>query len=130
MLHQYLYVSTAPDMSREVLEDVLRSCSRNNERRNITGLLVYNGRNFMQLLEGAMVDLLWVMRRISADGRHSGLSVLEEVPIVSRACPDWTMRYIPMVDDVADRRAALDADLPGGLDPAIRRILLNFSALN
>lgn len=130
MLRQYLYVSTATGLERSELDAIIASCEANNAERGITGLLVYNGRNFIQLLEGEEADLLWVMRRISTDPRHSGLSVLEDMPAESRACPDWLMRHIRLVDKVEDRRAALEEQLPSGLSPQLKRIILNFAALN
>ena len=130
MLRQYLYISTAPNLGQDDIGNILDSCQRNNRERNVTGLLLYNGRNFLQLLEGEHADLLWVMRRISSDERHSGISVLEDMDAHERACPDWTMRNIRLVDDVAQRRAALDAELPDNLDGQLRRIMLNFAGLN
>lgn len=130
MLHQYVYVSTAPNLGSDELESILDSCRRNNMDRNVTGLLLYNGRNFLQLLEGASTDIVWVMRRVGSDPRHSGVSALEDMPAKERSCPDWTMRHIRLVDDVSKRREALDAELPDNLDPHLRRIMLNFAALN
>ena len=130
MLRQYLYLSTAPNLNTKDIENILESCQRNNRERNVTGLLLYNGRNFMQLLEGEEVDLMWVMRRISSDARHSGISALEDMAAEERACPDWHMRRIRLVDEVEDRRAALDAELPANLVPELRRVMLNFAALN
>lgn len=130
MLRQYLYISTAPNLGSEDIDSILQSCRRNNRERNVTGLLLYNGRNFLQLLEGEEADLEWIMRRISADTRHSGISVLEDVSADARACPDWTMRNIRLVDEIAQRREALNAELPENLNDQLRRIMLNFAALN
>lgn len=130
MLRQYVYISTAPGLGSEDIDNILESCQRNNLERGITGLLLYNGRNFLQLLEGAENDLRWVMRRISADPRHSGISVLDDMACEQRACPDWTMQRIRLVDDLEQRRDTLEAELPSVLDPQIRRVILNFAALN
>lgn len=129
-MRQYIYVSTAPNLSDESLDSILASCARNNAERGVTGLLLYNGRNFLQLLEGAETDLLWVMARISADNRHSGISKLEDSFVTDRACPDWAMRHIKLVENVDQRRQALEAELPAGLSDTMRRIILNFAALN
>ena len=102
----------------------------NNRERQVTGLLLYNGRNFLQLLEGDVEDLSWVMRRIEADPRHNGVSIMEDIAVTERACPDWLMRHIHIADDVSERRAKLDAQLPEKLDPNLRRIMLNFASLN
>jgi hypothetical protein len=130
MLRQYLYVSTAPNLSANDVESILNSCQQNNVERGITGLLLYNGRNFLQLLEGEEADLMWVIRRIGTDTRHSGISYLEDNKTAERACPEWNMRHIRLLDDVSKRRAALDAELPEVLEPNLRRIILNFAALN
>ena len=52
MLSQYLYISTAPTLPREEVDAILAASARNNPERGITGLLLFNGRNFLQLLEG------------------------------------------------------------------------------
>ena len=39
-------------MSESAVESIVKSCRRNNEERNITGLLIYSGGHFIQLLEG------------------------------------------------------------------------------
>ena len=129
-MRQYIYISTAPDLTRDDVDAILQSCQRNNAERGITGLLLYNGRNFLQLLEGEESDLLWVMGRIGADPRHSGISKLEDLEASERACPDWLMHRIRLVDDIAQRRAAVDAELPATLDPQLRRVILNFVGLN
>ena len=130
MLREIVYISTALGVDSDVVQDILLSCRRNNDERKVTGILLYNGRNFLQLLEGDVEDLSWIMRRIEADPRHTGFSILEDIAIVERACPDWSMRHIKLAESVSDRRAALDAELPGNLDPNLRRIFLNFAALN
>ncbi len=130
MLRQYVYISTAGGISEGDIRSILESCQRNNRERQVTGLLLYNGRNFLQLLEGDVEDLSWVMRRIEGDPRHSGVSIIEDIAIDERACPDWLMRHIRIADEVSERRAALDAELPAKLDPNLRRIILNFASLN
>lgn len=129
-MRQYIYISTAPDLTREDIDSILESCQRNNAEHGITGLLIYNGRNFLQLLEGEQSDLEWIMGRIGADHRHSGISKLEDIETNARACPNWLMHRIRLVDVVADRRKAIDAELPVSLNAHLRRIILNFAALN
>ena len=130
MLSQYLYISTAPDMAREQVDEILASSSRNNPARGITGLLLYNGRNFLQLLEGDESQLVALMTRIAYDPRHSGVSMLSRKEVEDRACPDWAMRRITIADSVEKRRSNLDADLPNILDPETRRLIMNFAVLN
>ena len=130
MLRQYVYISTADAIDQSGIGSILSSCQRNNKEHSITGLLLYNGRNFLQLLEGDVEDLSWVMRRIEADPRHTGVSIIEDIAIGARACPDWLMRHISIADEVSKRREELDAQLPDELDANLRRVILNFAALN
>lgn len=130
MLSQYLYISTAPTLSREEIESILASSARNNSARNITGLLLYNGRNFLQLLEGDEAELVDLMLRITHDPRHTGISMLEHKEVRHRVCPDWAMKRVMIADSIESRRETLEADLPKGLDPQMRKMIMNFAVLN
>ena len=71
-----------------------------------------------------------MMRRIESDPRHTGVSIIEDIAVSERACPDWHMRQIRIADDVSKRREELGAELPQNLDANLRRVILNFAALN
>ncbi|MEM6907632.1 MAG: BLUF domain-containing protein [Pseudomonadota bacterium] len=130
MLSQYLYISTAPNLSREEVDSILASSARNNPANGVTGLLIYNGRNFLQLLEGEEAELVALMVRITHDPRHTGISMIDRKVIDERACDDWAMKRVLIAENVATRREILDRDLPSGLDPETRRIIMNFAVLN
>ena len=130
MISQYLYISTAPRLSREDVDAILGSSQRNNVARGVTGLLLYNGRNFLQLLEGEEPELVTLMLKINQDPRHTGISMIDRKLVEARACPDWAMRRIPIAESVTKRREALQEQLPDGLDPQTRKIVINFAILN
>ncbi|MGJ8598239.1 BLUF domain-containing protein [Sulfitobacter sp.] len=130
MLSQYIYISTAPNLSREDVDTILDASARNNPKDGITGLLLYNGRNFLQLLEGDAAKLDELMERISGDARHTGVSLLRSDEIAERTCPDWAMQRIAIVESVASRAASIERDLPSNLDPASRSIIMSFAVLN
>ena len=109
---------------------MLESSARNNLANAITGLLLYNGRNFLQLLEGDAVDLDALMIRIGQDSRHAGVSMLHQSEIGERTCPDWAMKRITIAESVASRRQMLEQDLPKGLDSNVQKMILNFAVLN
>ncbi|MCR9178625.1 BLUF domain-containing protein [Erythrobacter sanguineus] len=130
MLSQYLYISTAPTLLREEVDSILATSARNNPARGITGLLLFNGRNFLQLLEGAEGEVNALMETITADPRHSGVSVLDRRGIHARTCPDWAMKRVMIAESIASRREMLESDLPEGLDPEVRKMIVNFAVLN
>ena len=130
MLSQYLYISTAPTLPREEVDAILAASARNNPARGITGLLRVLGRNFLQLLEGEGGEVAALMDTITADPRHSGVSVLDRRTITARACPDWAMNRVMIAESIESRRDMLERDLPRGLDPEVRKMIVNFAVLN
>jgi hypothetical protein len=130
VLSQYLYISTAPTLPREEVDAILAASARNNPARGITGLLLFNGRNFLQLLEGEEGEVASLMETITADPRHSGVSVLDRRSIAARACPDWAMNRVMIAESIESRREMLEADLPDSLDPEVRKMIVNFAVLN
>lgn len=130
MLRQFLYVSTAQGLAPEIVEQIVESSAVANARNAITGFLLYNGRNFLQLVEGEEENLFSLMRKISADPRHAGLSCLDNSPIDARACPDWGMKRISLLVDVDARKAALEETVPAAMPGVTRSIVMNFALLN
>jgi hypothetical protein len=130
VLSQYLYISTAPTLPREEVDAILAASARNNPERGITGLLLFNGRNFLQLLEGDEGEVAGLMETITADPRHAGVSVLDRRTIPARACPDWAMKRVMIAESIDSRRDMLERDLPQGLDPEVRKMIVNFAVLN
>ncbi|MEO0462581.1 MAG: BLUF domain-containing protein [Pseudomonadota bacterium] len=130
MISQYLYISTAPDLTRADVDAILESSARNNPARGVTGLLLYNGRNFLQLLEGEEQELVSLMLRINQDPRHSGVSVIDCRVVEERSCSDWAMKRVLIVESVDRRRELLEHELPSGLDAETRKIIMNFAVLN
>jgi hypothetical protein len=130
VLSQYLYISTAPTLPREEVDSILAASARNNPQRGITGLLLFNGRNFLQLLEGEEGEVAALMQTITADPRHSGVSVLDRRSITARSCPDWAMNRVMIAESIDSRRDMLESDLPRGLDPEVRKMIVNFAVLN
>lgn len=130
MFSQYLYISTAPTLPREEVDAILAASARNNPARGITGLLLFNGRNFLQLLEGEEREVAGLMETITADPRHAGVSVLDRRMIEARTCPDWAMKRVMIAESIESRRDMLERDLPQGLDPDVRKMIVNFAVLN
>lgn len=130
VLSQYLYISTAPTLGRDEVDAILATSARNNLARGITGLLLFNGRNFLQLLEGEQGEVASLMERITADSRHSGVSVLDRREIAARVCPDWAMKRVLIAESIANRREMLERELPEGLDPDVRKMIVSFAVLN
>ena len=103
-MKEIAYISTPRDLvfDDDVL-NILRTSRRRNARLGVTGLLCYDGRRFLQVVEGedAVVDAL--LDDIRRDGRHTDLRTVSEAPITERAFAGFTMDY----RRIAPRLAAL-----------------------
>ncbi|TXI82975.1 MAG: BLUF domain-containing protein [Flavobacteriales bacterium] len=89
-----IYVSTATEELDDVeLDRIMDSSVRRNTAARITGMLLYAGGNFMQVLEGPEADVDATMLRIAADPRHHGLVVIDRCAIDQRSFGAWHMGY-------------------------------------
>ena len=73
---------------------LLRRARTVNERRGVTGMLLYARGRFMQVLEGerdTVLDLLGAIRR---DPRHDRLVVTQVEALDARRFADWTMGFV------------------------------------
>lgn len=94
MLIQLGYVSTATAvMQRADLIRLLRTSRDLNQRNGVTGLLLYHGGHFMQVIEGEEGAVRETFGRILRDSRHRDIAVLFEEPIGARFFADWTMGF-------------------------------------
>jgi len=94
MLHTLVYVSCAtPLCTTEALVDILRHSRANNERLDITGLLLYVDGNFMQGLEGPEAAVLGLYERIRRDLRHKNVKTILSAPVDRRCFPQWSMGF-------------------------------------
>lgn len=95
MTYQMVYSSqaTAP-MSLSDLEAILVDARAGNEKRNVTGALIYIEGVFLQILEGDKQALLGLMRSIAADTRHTSVTVFHEAEVDRPMFSSWRMAYV------------------------------------
>jgi hypothetical protein len=98
MIYQSVYLSQARhDFDADELLALLVSARAENLKRDITGLLLYHDRVFIQLLEGDKRDVEEVLARVRRDPRHSGMIVLlAELSPFGRIFPEWKMGFLHM----------------------------------
>lgn len=89
-----IYVSTArEEFDTPELDRILDTAVRRNGERNVTGMLLYAGGTFMQVLEGAAADVDETFARICRDQRHTDIIVIEREPIAARSFATWSMGF-------------------------------------
>jgi len=100
-LFELAYVSTITfNASDEDISEIVSHSQLNNALADVSGLLLFNGINFAQILEGTQATLGRLFEKICRDKRHSGVIKLVERPIDSRAFSGWSMAYLKSTDSV------------------------------
>ena len=110
-LKSLAYTSLARlDLTGGDIEAIHRAARDVNAIEAITGLLIFNGTHFLQIVEGAPQAIDDLVERLRGDPRHSGMEIRDERDIDERSFPDWSMElvrasasYFEAKDTVSDR---------------------------
>lgn len=103
-LHCFLYSSRiSPAASASCIVDILKTARNFNKQALITGILVFDGTQFHQYIEGPQPALQELVERISRDERHVDFTPRYSEPLgKSRLFSSWSMAYILLDDSVED----------------------------
>jgi hypothetical protein len=96
MLSRLIYASVvADDLRADELNRMLEHARLRNALRGITGMLAFDSRSFLQVLEGSRKALSDLHGAILRDPRHHDVQLLKFARIETRLFPDWSMGFMP-----------------------------------
>ncbi len=97
MLIEFIYTSTVtrPLDPKEVI-NLQESCMHNNAQKGVTGMLLYDGQHFMQVLEGDSQTIETLFETIKHDSRHFEVSAIIRNPIENRNFAAWSMGVVDL----------------------------------
>ena len=98
-----IYLSTARlGLEAADLENILSRAVAHNLAHGVTGVLLFNGRNFLQVLEGPrrMVEELY--ERITRDPRHTGVTLIKTEDVRALSYPEWGMKLKDVDADIGE----------------------------
>ena len=108
------YISTArSDLAASDFQNILDAANVRNAKLGLTGLLAFNGLNFMQVLEGARDNVNCCIRLIDGDRRHDGMVIFHRREAEHREFPDWRMAGILLNSEGSDTKPDLSEILSG-----------------
>jgi hypothetical protein len=131
MLHRLLYISTVRRGFEDwMIEDLLSKAQKKNRKNGLTGILVFDGRRFMQYLEGEEDKVRETFKRIQQDPRHYAIVMLREGSGEHRQFADWDMaiRYSNRPAEF-DMQVKQVAALTANCDPMVAAELNGFVKL-
>lgn len=111
MLSQLVYVSTRKSTcTDEEIEKILASCKKNNPALDITGVLLYSDKRFIQLVEGDAKTIMSLYDKIKGDKRHEDLKMISYGPIREKAFPNWHMGSRKLSGKEVDYKTMITTD--------------------
>jgi len=103
-LYQLVYksnVSEAFDASK--IDEFLAIIQSTNKQLGITGLLIFDGEHFLQVLEGQYNVISKLMTSIQRDNRHNHVVTLLKESIPKREYEQWAMQFLAKGPESMDK---------------------------
>ncbi|MCP4586586.1 BLUF domain-containing protein [Pseudoalteromonas sp.] len=95
-----IYCSTVTsELKKESFIDMVRASVANNKQLDITGILLFDGHYFFQVLEGEKEKVQSLLSKIRLDVRHKAIETLSSRAISTRLFPKWSMELINSDND-------------------------------
>lgn len=99
MLVRLVYYSVATrDMSLLDIQSILEVARAHNRSINVCGMLCYEQKYFLQVLEGDREDVNELYLEIADDPRHDQVVIISYDVITAPLFPDWNMGFAPASD--------------------------------
>jgi len=94
MLVRLIYYSTVGKINGfSEINEILEKSKRNNAELSITGMLYFDEKYFLQVLEGDRKNVSDLMFKIAKDVRHSDIVIVNITEINKRKFHKWNMVY-------------------------------------
>ena len=99
-------------LSNESLLQLATSSAGNNKNKDITGLLILSGENFLQVLEGPASSVNPLYLKISRDKRHKNVTLLSYEQTGRRHFEEWSMHVVDLHELSLEQRGFLKEKYP------------------
>lgn len=108
-MKQIIYSSTAAEnVDFDAINHLLTQCVSKNNEFGISGMLVFDGKQFLQCIEGDEAQVKQLEENIFRDTRHQNIHLIGEKEITIRLFSQWSMGYLN--NERAIRQVFLDVN--------------------
>lgn len=115
------------DLGDEELADIHETARHLNALDGVTGLLLFDGARFLQIVEGSDDAVDNLVDRLRMDPRHTAFEVREERYVDQRSFPDWSMELVRVSSGYLKARDEVAAILPEDVAPPVRELVLRMA---
>lgn len=123
-LKSLTYTSQAqPGLSDRDVGDIHVASRHLNALDGISGVLIFDGVSFLQIIEGVADAIDSLAERLRRDGRHVDFMVRDERVIDNRSFSDWSMNLVRVTAGYEDAWTQIAPVLPEGTTREVRELL-------
>jgi hypothetical protein len=115
------------DLADEDLHAIRQTARHLNALDGISGLLLFDGSRFLQIIEGAEDAIDNLVERLHRDPRHSAFEVRDERFVERRSFPDWSMEILRVSAGYGKARDEVAAILPAAVAAPVRELVVRMS---
>ena len=115
MYHLIYASSAAKALTQRQLDDLLTKVRQNNIKLDITGMLIYTGGHFIQVLEGEEDMVKKLYNSIRKDTRHKDVIVIYEGELAERQFANRELDFRVLHNEPVFTDAELENDTIGTL---------------
>ncbi len=115
------------DLGDEDLAAIHQSARHLNALDGISGLLLFDGARFLQIVEGAEDAIDNLVERLRMDPRHSAFEVRDERYVEHRSFPDWSMELVRVSAGFRNARDEVASILPDTVATPVRELVFRMA---
>ena len=115
------------DLTDADLNDIHQTARHLNALDGITGLLLFDGSRFLQIIEGSESAIDNLVDRLRRDPRHSAFEVRDEHMVENRSFADWSMELLRVSAGYKAAREEVETILPPAVSSPVRDLILRMS---
>jgi Sensors of blue-light using FAD len=134
-LRRLTYVSIRnPGVSDAAVADMVAWARQRNADAGVTGVLLFNGLNFLQTMEGPFDAIGPLFGRVDADPLHAGVTIVADGVATARLFSGWDMALFDTRQPAPGKTSApaIDAssfELPAAVPEDLRQFYRGFAGL-
>ena len=115
------------DLTARDIEAIHRTARDVNSIEGITGLLIFNGTHFLQIVEGSRLAIDDLVERLRRDPRHSGIEIRDQRGIDERSFPDWSMELVRVSASYFEAKDTVSDRLPETVSEPVRERVIQMT---
>ena len=115
------------DLLTRDLNDIHQTARHLNALDGITGLLLFDGVRFLQIIEGSETAIDSLVERLRRDPRHSAFEIRDERLVSQRSFPHWSMELLRVSTGYLKARDEVESILPTDLPEPVRKLIFRMT---